>query len=279
MIRTLWILLLLASAPASAHEYWLQPSRYHADAGDSIAVGGFVGTGFRGEARPYSARRAVRFLARGAAPVDLARTARDGLSPWVRFRAGDRGGTLVAYESDFATIELPAHEFESYLRLEGLDAVVRARAAAGASRSPGRERYRRSCKVWIAGTAPGATRATVALGLPLEIVPAAEPGAAGSDRLGLIVRFAGRPLAGALVRAWRQPPGADGGVVSAAARDSVGSFAEGRTDGEGLVVLRLPGPGEWLVSTVHMVPAAGGRGDADWESTWASLTFAVPERY
>ena len=38
--------------------------------------------------------------------------------------------------------------------------------------------------------------------------------------------------------------------------------------------------GEWLVSTVHMLPVAAGTKTApgtpaaDWESTWASLTFA-----
>jgi uncharacterized GH25 family protein len=106
----------------------------------------------------------------------------------------------------------------------------------------------------------------IALGLPLELVPAAAPGT--EARLDLTVRFLGQPLGGVLVRAWRQPD------VAAAARDSVGSSAEARSDGAGRVSLRLDGAGEWLVSAVHMVPARG-REDADWESTWASLTFVL----
>ncbi len=275
----LLVALLVSSAvPArvSAHEYWLAPSRYNAAAGDSLRLGAFVGTGFRGEARPFAARRTVRFLARGAALVDLSRGAENGALTWGRWTAADDHGTLVAYASDFVAIDLPAPEFERYLALEGLAAVARERARTGASRKTGRERYRRACKSWIAGpraSDEGKRRATAALGLPLEIVPSETPGR--RERLTLEVRYAGRPLAGALVRAWRQPLAT--AAAAAAGRDSVGVRSEGRTDARGLVTLRLEGAGEWLVSTVHMVPAQD-RTAADWESTWASLTFVAAPR-
>ena len=268
------------AVPAGAHEYWLAPSRYRAAAGDPIALGAFVGTGFRGEARPFATARAVRFLARGPAVVDLARGASNGALAWGRPAAGDDAGTLVAYVSNFATIELPAGEFEEYLALEGLESVIRARQAAGAEGRPGRERYRRACKAWIAGrddAKEAARRATTGLGLPLEIVPQVVPGS--RDHLPLEVRFDGKPLAGALVRAWRQPlaRGASLAPMPAAARDSVGPAVETRTDAQGRVTLELAGPGEWLVSTVHMVRSQD-EDAADWESTWSSLTFAVPPR-
>ncbi|MEO6463743.1 MAG: DUF4198 domain-containing protein, partial [Candidatus Eisenbacteria bacterium] len=200
------VLLVLLPAPGWAHEYWLAPSRYRAAAGDSLRLGAFVGTGFRGEARPFAPRRAVRFLSRGAGLTDLAAGAENGALTWSRWVARDDDGTIAAYASDFVPNDLPAAEFERYLKLEGLDAVARERARTGASGKPGRERYRRACKTWIAGPRRGgsresARRATASLGLPLEIVPAGMPGRSG--RLGLEVRFEGKPLAGALVRAWR----------------------------------------------------------------------------
>jgi hypothetical protein len=267
---------LAGSGPAGAHEFWLAPSRYRAATGDSVVLGAFVGTGFRGEGRPFAARRAVRFIGRGASVADLARGARDGSLAWARPAIADDQGTLVAYASDFATIELPAAEFERYLELEGLDAVARARAQRGERETQGRERYRRAGKTWIAGPhgeSETNQRATTALGLPLEIVPLAEPGTV--PRLTVEVRYEGRPLAGAMVRAWRQPLAADAATpLDAAARDSVGARIEGRTDARGRLSLGLAdGPGEWLVSTVHMVPSRD-REAADWESTWASLTFA-----
>src|SRR5688500_16191780 len=143
--------LVVAASPCRAHEFWLAPSSYRAAAGDSLAVRAFVGTGFRGEARSYAARRVERFVARGAAPVDLARGAPHGAPTWARWTARDGEGVLVAYASNFVPIELPAEEFERYLALEGLEAVARSRARAGRSDAPGRERYRRSSKTWIAG--------------------------------------------------------------------------------------------------------------------------------
>ena len=270
----LLLALVFCAPPARGHEAWLAPSRYQAAAGESLRVGAFVGTGFRGEARPYAARRVERFLARGGVPLDLARGTTDGATTWARWTAGDDDGTLVAYASHFIPIELPAAEFERYLALEGLDAVARARARSGRRDTPGRERYLRSSKAWIAGATPSnrsAARATTALGLPLEIVPLDEPGA--GDRLALRVDFEGRPLAGALVRAWRQDLGRGFTPVNAAARDSVGPRPETRTDERGRATLPIDAHGEWLIGVVHMIPS---RDDevAHWESTWASLTFA-----
>jgi uncharacterized GH25 family protein len=280
LVPLLVVLLLPVAAPARGHEYWLAPSRYRASAGDSLRVEALVGTGFRGEARPYAARRALRFLARGPGLVDLTRAAENGALTWGRWPAADDRGTAVAYASDFVGIELPAEEFEAYLKLEGLDGVSRERARTGASARPGRERYRRVCRTWIAGTSPGeesTRRATASFGLPLEIVPVSVPGE--GDRLALEVLFDGKPLAGALVRAWRQPLAAAAGAIprSVAARDSTGPSAVGRTDGRGRVMRWLHDPGEWLVSTVHMVRSQDAEA-ADWESTWASLTFATLPR-
>src|SRR5687768_12764988 len=41
---------LAGAGPAGAHEFWLAPSRYRAATSDSVVLGAFVGTGFRGEA-------------------------------------------------------------------------------------------------------------------------------------------------------------------------------------------------------------------------------------
>jgi uncharacterized GH25 family protein len=109
------------------------------------------------------------------------------------------------------------------------------------------------------------------VGLPLEIVPMADP--ARGTRLRVRVLYHGQPLAHALVRAWRQPLAGGAVPLAAAARDSVGPAAEARTDRRGVATLPLGRTGEWLVSTVHMVPSED-RAVADWQSLWSSLTFA-----
>jgi len=261
--RFLAIAMLLAAfaSPARAHEFWLSPSSYRPAAGDEVSISMLVGTGFRGEVKPYAVPRSVRFVLRGRRESDLRGLAANGDPVSARFHAGDGDGQLVAYESNFTSIELPAAEFDRYLALEGLSGPVAARRCAT---KPGRERYARCSKTWIG--AGHAERATAPVGLTLEILPLADPST--SARLPVRVLLRGKPLAGALVRAWNQP---------LAARDSVGPAAEKRTNAHGEVMLDAGRGGEWLVSAVHMEPSTDKQ-TADWQSFWASLTFARDAR-
>ena len=249
------------ATPARAHEFWLSPSSYRPAAGESVSIAMFVGTGFRGEVKPYAVPRSLRFVLRGPRESDLRGLATNGDPVAARFRTGDATGQLVAYESNFASIELPAAEFDRYLELEGLTGPLAARRGAT---QPGRERYARCSKTWIGvGLAERAARP---VGLTLEIVPLADP--ATSARLPVRVLLRGKPLAGALVRAWNRP---------IAARDSVGPAFEGRTNARGEATLDTGRGGEWLVNAVHMEPSTDAQA-ADWQSFWASLTFARDAR-
>src|SRR5436190_1224337 len=60
-----------------------------------------------------------------------------------------------------------------------------------------------------------------------------------------------------------------------------GEEGRGRSDGLGRAELRLPAAGVWLVKSVHMVRLEGTEAEwqhAEWQSWWASLTFALPAR-
>jgi len=277
-IRLAWPLLavlLVAPRGAAAHEFWLAPSRYDAAKGATLELSAVAGTGFRGERKPWSPDHAVRFTVRTAKAIDLARAASPGEMTWTRFVPADDGGAMVAFESDFLPIELPGPQFNDYLKAEGLDGPLAARKGLA---TPGRERYRRCAKLWLAGT--DVARAAAVAGMPLELVPERAPGAIPD--LGVRVLWNGRPLAGALVKAWRTPLDASGTTRPVFERDSVAVAWQGRSDAAGRVTIPVREAGEWLVSVVHMEashstwasprPSEG----ADWESTWASLTFARP---
>ena len=250
---------LVAAPCARAHEFRLALSRQSAHMA-TVEVRAGVGEGLATEWRPFDPARAVRFVARMSRTHDLKALAVRGDSVWARRSALEPGGTMLAYESDFAHITLESAAFDAYLAEDGLDAVLAKRRAS--EPGPGRERFRRCAKAWLAGT--DRTRAIEPIGLPLELVPLAIPGESRSLALRLL--FEGRPLEGALVRAWRRP------VTGAAPEAPAWSS---RTDARGEV--EIPGlrAGEWLVGTVHMVPSRD-RQAADWESTWASLVFEQP---
>jgi len=264
------ILTWLAFLPswACSHEFWLSPSDFQARAGRAVSIGALAGNGFfEGEHKPWSTEHAVCFLARTSRVFDLKVAAGVGDYVWSRFLASDDGGAMVAFESSFTPIELPGPKFNRYLEEEGLSGPRSARQTLP-SDLPGRERYRRCAKTWLGGTE--VARALASFGLPLEIVPLGAPGADSS--LDIRVLRQGRPLPGALVKAWCSPPDPEGLAVSGS---TDGCAWEGRTDEAGRVRVPTRRAGAWLLSLVDMVPCAD-RTQADWESTWASLTFARP---
>jgi len=270
-IGALTSLMLAAAVAAHAHQYWLAASDYAPAPGQVVEIRASAGTSFRGEAKPWSPERCVGFTWRGSRSVPLAPGAVEGDVVWARVKFSEAGGAWVEYRSNFASIELPAAEFDEYLREEGLDDPLAARRKL-AQDLPGREHYRRCCKAWLAG--PDAHRAMEPLGQPLELVPLSPPGAA---RLDVRVLWQGLPLPRALVQTWQQPWGSDGRTRALIERDSVAVVQAERTDERGQVSLDTREPGEWLVSVVHMQPSEPSALElpaADWESTWASLTFA-----
>lgn len=262
-----WILAAAAAAPIQAEEAWLLPTPTLSVAGAPWTAGGFVGSGFRGTAQPYARARSTRFEMRDrpgqtqSKSTYLGGAGREGDTTWVAGTFVDARGAMIVHESGFTTRTMPGHEFDTYLKREGLEQVRRSRAAAISTDAPGRERWRRVMKTWIGGAKPEKSRATTPFFTSLEIVPEGVPGAA--DQFTFVVLDHGRQLPGALVRVWHRPAGAG--------NDSLGVALQVRTDARGRAIIALRAPGTWLLSAVHSVQAASP--EVDWETTWSSLTF------
>lgn len=268
-ILALPLLSLLLTTSAFAHEYWLAPLSYQGTTGDTLVVRAYVGTGHRGDVKPLATRRIQRLEARTTRRVDLKGLGVNGAEDYARLVLPDAGGVSVAFQSDFANIELPADEFEAYLRLEGLEDTRRERERTQSTSRPGRERYARCCRTWIRGT--DLSRVLEPVGLALEVVPTADPTVL--KRAPFLVLLRGKPLAGALVRAWNRPLDQGARPFAVASRDSLGPVYEGRTRADGTLTLPVDRDGEWMISCVHMEPSES-RSEADWQSLWANFTFA-----
>ena len=148
------------------------------------------------------------------------------------------------------------------LREEGLEFVLAERERAGEAAKPGRERYQRSNKTIL--TADGRSDATfgITTGQRLEIIPLDDPAdCRPGSALRVKLLFAGQPLADAKVRAWNRTG------------ENLTTL-DGRTSGDGEVAFALPVGGQWMLSTIRMARVTGDK-DADWESTWGNLTFAI----
>jgi len=246
---TAFALLLLVAASAHAHDFWIEPSTFTPASGDVVAVRLRVGEQLQGEPVPRRTGRIERFFARSAAGErDV--PGQDNRDPAGLLAIRDRGTTVVAYRSLPTRTELAAAKFESYLREEGLESIIDARRQRGESGKAGTEIYSRAAKTLL--QSGGGEPVDQVVGLRFELVRK------GNAFQAL---FEGKPLPNALVVAIRRGDAANPTSV--------------RTDANGMAAFPSLGRGEWLVKTVHMVPAPASA-NADWESIWASVTFALP---
>lgn len=249
MKRLLIASALLFVSSARAHDFWIEPSSFTPAAGETVAVRLRVGEHLEGEPVPRRAGRIERFFARSAAgEIDV--PGQPNRDPAGVLRVRGEGTTIVAYRSRPTRTELEADKFERYLREEGLERIIDDRRKRGESSKRGTEVYSRAAKTLL--QTGGGELHDQSLGLRLELV---------RNGSAFQVVFEGKPLPNALVVAIR--------------RGDAAKPARARTDANGRVALPSMRRGEWLVKTVHMVRAPASA-DADWESIWASVTFALP---
>lgn len=163
-------------------------------------------------------------------------------------------------------ITLKGSQFNAYLKDDGLPDVLAARKANGELAAPATERYAKHVKALVqAGDARTPSYATV-LGYPAELVPVENPYevARGARVWHVKALVDGKPVPDQVVLAGGRRPSGERIAAQAV-----------RTDAQGIATISLT-PGVWYVKFIRMVrvPAAP-KDSVDYESKWATLTFAV----
>lgn len=265
----LWLLGLLCTTPAVAHDFWVQPNEYWLLPGVVTPLTLQVGHGPYRQRSPIPLDRITRFAAitpRGAI-LDL----RERLRPGAPLEDGtlvftEPGTYTVVLETDNrAQSHLPAIRFNDYLQVEGLTPALEERLRSGRMGTDGSEIYSRHAKALIqvgSGT-PAISRVTQPSGLPLEIVPEVNPYAQPRPPdLPVRVLYEGRPLPGALIK------------LTELEHDAV-PFETHRTDAAGRATFTLPGGGSWLLNVIWTKPLPK-TSETDFETVFSSLSFGFP---
>jgi uncharacterized GH25 family protein len=264
-------LLLYSRAPsAAAHDFWLQPGEYRVSPDALTAMTLQVGHGPFRQRSPIPARRIVQFQAidfNGAA-VDLREQLRLGEPEEDGYFRLKKAGTyiLVLQTDDRAQSHLPFIRFNDYLNVEGLTPALEQRARLHRMDADGSERYSRCAKSIVQVGPPGTGslgRVTQAIGLPLEIVPDANPyDIPQAANLPVHIIYAGRPLAGALVK------------LTNLEHDAA-PFEVHLTDQDGRTSFTMPHSGTWLLNVIwtKVLPSSD---EADFETVFSSLSFGFP---
>ena len=276
--RVALALWLLASEPLYAHEFWLSAAgTERLLTGDTASLTLHVGEFFKGEQLGFSAPLTSTFrlyTATGNKDLRSLLPTRTAVST-VALPLTTAGTHLIAFDSQPNRIDLSADRFHAYLHDEGLDAIKKQREVAGTAEKPARERYRRYVKTMVQvgsqahadapvqAATPADKTYAVKTGQRLEIVPLVNPLLMSpGDKLTVQLLFEGKPLAGALFKAWHQHDGQTLMIRATSSPDGLASF-------------NLPYAGPWMISVVHMVSANDTKA-TDWDSLWGNLTFVVP---
>jgi len=251
---------LALASRAAAHDFWIEPSTFHPNAGERVTATLRVGQKLDGEPVPRIPPLIRRFVLKGERG-EMTVVGPPGGDPAGYARVPDASLYWLGYESNAYPVTLDAQKFEHYLKEEGLEQIIGRRAKAKQSTAEGREHFYRCAKALLARESDKGFDAPI--GFTLELIPRKNPYAmrAGGE-LPLLLEFRGKPIANVLVVAMN--------------KNDPGKAVRARTDAKGRVTLRLGRSGFWLIKAVHMEAAPPDSG-ADWESWWASMTFDLAQ--
>jgi hypothetical protein len=266
--RILIVLVLLAivALPLGAHDLFLKLDSYFVAPNSDVAVKVLNGTFTTSENGVTRDRLADLTLVAPDTVVALDTTTWTATKTWslLRLRTRGAGVYVVGASTRPRELRLEAKEFNAYLKEEGILDVLDARTTSGALGKAARERYSKHVKaVFQAGATSGGQYGRV-LGYPAEIVPLTNP---YQLRPGMTLR----------VRCLADGAPAAGQIVLAGGRTPNGTRLEPMqvtADSTGEAKIQLRSRGTFYVKFIRMRPVTGSS-SVDYESKWATLTFAV----
>jgi uncharacterized GH25 family protein len=261
---------LIYGVPAEAHDFWVQPAEYWLQPQIASSITLQVGHGPFRQRSPIPLSRIMRFGAIGPGGVEndlrgtlhLGGGADDGAFTFLQ-----PGAYVLVLETDnHAQSHLPAIRFNDYLKVEGLTPALEQRERLHQADRDGSEIYSRQAKAIVQIGPPDANsqiQVTRPLGLPLEIVPEANPYARPQPRaLPVRVIYEGQSLEGALVK------------LTHLESDAAPLEAQ-LTDRMGRATFVMPTEGSWLLNVIWTKPLPRSR-ETDFETIFSSLSFGFP---
>ncbi len=256
------IVLLTLAAWTQGHEFWLQPQKYRFAVGETAVVDFKVGENFTGEYWDMKRHQVVEMkLYTAGTPVSLLTSVKKSEGKNLSHTFTKSGTHLFFLQSNAAYIELEGVKFTDYLTEDGLDEIIDLRSQRQQTESKAREFYTRYSKLLLQSGSDLSPVVTQPVGALHEIVPLQNPYALKvGDYLTIKVMYGGKPRPHALVKIWTK-------------RDKTTFLQNLYTENDGTLKFPINAAGEWMVSTVKMVPSV--KTGADYESAWASLVFGI----
>ena len=267
--RTLIVvgLVLGAASILSAHDLFMKLGSYMVEPHSTVELTLMNGT-FTSSESEVAADRVVDISLvspTGRETLEASTLATSGNTTALEARTGGPGTYVAGLSLRKRVLKLEAASFNDYLEHEGIPDALEARRRDGELEEDVAERYSKHVKAIFQVGDDRTDGFSTVLGYPAELVPLQNPYEAhpGSE-LEFRALVDGSPVAHQ--------------VVLAGGRNADGAFDEvsTRTDEHGIARFTLAAAGDWYVKFISMVKVTDG--GATYESTWTTLTFALPEK-
>ena len=249
-------LLLLASAPALAHDTWFQREALDAAGRWTLSLG--TGNQYPVLETPLAAESLQQAACRRADEAPRPLLPLRALDKALQLRTPPAAGGLSCWAQSLPfEIELPPDKIAIYLKEIHASPAVHAAWAGMRERGlPWKERYAKHARIEL----PGAQAARAAApGLAMDAVPLGDPtGWRRGDSAGFQLLRDGAPLADVAVELRHE-------------RAPVGVWL--RSDAQGRVQMRLPLAGRWALRGTDLRPSSERPGT--WDSRFVTLAFEV----
>lgn len=250
----------------AAHDMFLRPATQFAAEQSTVLVRLLNGTFSKSEnsiTRDRLADVAV-VSPSGRARLDTALWSVAGDTSTFTLKTGAAGTYVLGTSTRPRILGLPPKDFNLYLADDGMPDELAARKKDGTINQPSRERYHKHVKALVqVGARPDSGYKTV-LGYPAEIVPLQNPYAlTPGATLEVRVLVEGKPVANQFIQY--------GGRTPTEARVEQRNT---RSNAQGIARIPLDRSGTYYVKFIDMQRLTGDA-DANYESKWATLTFAV----
>ncbi|MDQ3010684.1 MAG: DUF4198 domain-containing protein [Acidobacteriota bacterium] len=180
----------------------------------------------------------------------------------LKLQTGEAGTYVAGITLKPREITLKAAKFNAYLREDGIPDILAARRRDKELGRGSHERYSKHVKALFQVGDARTNNFNIKLGHPVEIIPQQNPYSLKiGDTLEVLCLKDGQPLANQFVMAGRE------------SGNQIVNASDARSDSNGIGHIKLNGGGKWFIKFIHM--AKLNEPGFDYESKWASLTFAI----
>lgn len=247
-----------------AHDFWLEAHPFYTEPDKTVELSIHVGNHFVGDSLPNIVNWYNDFSLYYQDGNTEEVAGEMGRDPAGYFKPEKSGTYAIGYQSLFSNTDIDPDTFNKYLRDEGLLNALSYRETHREMGKIGKERYIRHAKILVqSGNNFEIDSSGYTFGYELEIIPQQNPYSLNQgDELEVILLFRNQPAQNIQIASFSQKKPEEIQLV--------------RTDQQGKATIKLNQTGPWLIKAVNIIHLQSE--DPQWQSHWASLTFAIKSR-